>query len=143
MYKITFENVINQGKYDLTSLVGTIDRYHIEGKLTDEEHDELVTRARFGAAPQVDAVDEVVRLWVAVKELTRRIDVLTATPDPDNGETAVEEWPEYVQPTGAHDAYNTGDRITYNGQRYTCNMNGCVWAPDAHPTAWIEEVAEE
>lgn len=26
-----------------------------------------------------------------------------------------EEWPAFVQPTGAHDAYNVGDKITYNG----------------------------
>lgn len=44
-----------------------------------------------------------------------------------------EEWPEYVQPTGAHDAYQAGDKITYNGQHYVCLMDGCVWTPDAYP----------
>ena len=32
------------------------------------------------------------------------------------------EWPEYKQPTGAHDAYHVGDKITYNGKHYTCVM---------------------
>lgn len=29
-----------------------------------------------------------------------------------------DEWPEWVQPTGAHDAYNTGDQVTHNGQHW-------------------------
>ena len=34
----------------------------------------------------------------------------------------VEEYPEYVKPTGAHDAYKIGDKITYNGKRYECHL---------------------
>ena len=29
---------------------------------------------------------------------------------------SIEEYPEWVQPTGAHDAYNTGDKVSYNGK---------------------------
>ncbi|PWM62158.1 MAG: hypothetical protein DBX63_06540 [Clostridia bacterium] len=43
---------------------------------------------------------------------------------------SVDEWPEFVQPTGAHDAYNTGDKVTYNGSRYVCTMDANVYAPD-------------
>lgn len=43
---------------------------------------------------------------------------------------SVEEWPEWVQPTGAHDAYNTGDKVTYNGSHYVCTMDANVYAPD-------------
>ena len=50
-----------------------------------------------------------------------------------------EEYPEYVQPSGAHDAYNTGDKMTYtDGKRYICQMDGCVWNPDTYPQAWKE-----
>ena len=55
----------------------------------------------------------------------------------------VEEYPEYVQPTGAHDAYNTGDKITYNGKKYICKINGCVWDPDTYPAGWEEVVEDE
>lgn len=54
-------------------------------------------------------------------------------------EKPVDEWPEYKQPTGAHDAYHVGDKITYNGKHYTCLMDGCVWTPDAYPQGWREE----
>lgn len=41
----------------------------------------------------------------------------------------VEEWPEWVQPTGAHDAYNTGDKVSHNGKHWVCTMNACVYEP--------------
>lgn len=52
--------------------------------------------------------------------------------EPDTGDT----YPEWVQPTGAHDAYNTGDRVTYNGTAYRSLIDGNVWAPDAYPQGW-------
>ena len=52
---------------------------------------------------------------------------------------SVEEWPEWVQPTGAHDAYNTGDKVTYNGKRYVSLIDGNVYSPDAYPAGWEEQ----
>ena len=40
------------------------------------------------------------------------------------------------QPTGAHDAYNTGDIVNYNGTLYKSLIDGNVWAPDAYPAGW-------
>ena len=51
---------------------------------------------------------------------------------------SVEEWPEFVQPTGAHDAYNTGDKVTYNGKRYISLIDANVYSPDAYPAGWEE-----
>ena len=45
---------------------------------------------------------------------------------------SIEEFPEWVQPTGAHDAYNIGDKVTYNGQHYICTSNANVYAPDVY-----------
>ena len=45
---------------------------------------------------------------------------------------SIEEYPEWVQPTGAHDAYNIGDKVTYNGNRYVCAVDGNVYAPDVY-----------
>ena len=45
---------------------------------------------------------------------------------------SLDEYPEWVQPTGAHDAYNIGDKVTYNGQRYVCTSNANVYAPDVY-----------
>lgn len=45
-------------------------------------------------------------------------------------------YPVWSQPTGAHDAYNTGDIVSYNGALYKSTMDGNVWAPDAYPQGW-------
>lgn len=49
---------------------------------------------------------------------------------------STEEWPEWVQPTGAHDAYNTGDKVTYNGKRYVSRIDANVYSPEAYPAGW-------
>lgn len=47
-----------------------------------------------------------------------------------------EGYPVWSQPTGAHDAYNTGDIVDYNGTLYRSTIDGNVWAPDAYPAGW-------
>lgn len=56
-------------------------------------------------------------------------------PEPDPGESE-DTYPEWVQPSGAHDAYKTGDRVTYQGKVYESTMDGNVWAPDV--AGWTE-----
>lgn len=118
-----FEQVISRGDYDLTAMLQNIDRYHIEGKLTDEDRESLYALAREGAQPVYDYAAEIEAIWAAIRELQGQAQ------DP-------EEWPEFVQPTGAHDAYGVGAQVTYNGQRYRCKLANCVWSPDAYPDAW-------
>ncbi|WP_417051028.1 carbohydrate-binding protein [Dysosmobacter welbionis] len=45
-------------------------------------------------------------------------------------------YPVWSQPTGAHDAYNTGDIVDYNGTLYQSTIDGNVWSPDAYPAGW-------
>lgn len=49
---------------------------------------------------------------------------------------------EWVQPTGAHDAYNTGDLVLFEGTVYRSTMDGNVWSPAAHPTGWAAVIQE-
>jgi hypothetical protein len=51
------------------------------------------------------------------------------TEDPDSP-------PEWVQPTGAHDAYQTGDRVTFEGQVYESLIDANVWSPAVYPAGW-------
>lgn len=46
-------------------------------------------------------------------------------------------YPEWVQPLGASDAYNTGDIVSYNETLYKSTIDGNVWAPDAYPQGWV------
>ena len=130
--KTIFENVIERGGYDLTGLLGKIDSYHVMGRLTDAERDELYAKARAGArdALEYDVKADIDALWAAVRALQGNA---------GSGATEEAQAPaEFVQPTGAHDAYNTGDRVSYNGKLYESVINRNVWSPDVYPDGWNE-----
>lgn len=57
-------------------------------------------------------------------------------PEPEPEPEQPETYPEFVQPTGGHDAYKTGDRVTYQGKVYESTIDANVWAPDAYPQGW-------
>lgn len=45
-------------------------------------------------------------------------------------------YPVWSQPTGAHDAYNKGDIVNYNGVLYESQIDGNVYSPDSYPAGW-------
>ena len=45
-------------------------------------------------------------------------------------------YPVWSRPTGAHDAYNEGDVVDYNGTLYKSIINGNVYSPDEYPQGW-------
>lgn len=53
--------------------------------------------------------------------------------------TSTDEWPEWIQPTGAQDAYNTGDKVTYNGEHWICVIDANVWEPGVYGWNLAEE----
>jgi hypothetical protein len=50
-------------------------------------------------------------------------------------------YPVWSRPTGAHDAYNNGDIVNYNGVLYRSLINGNTYSPDEYPAGW-EQVTE-
>lgn len=50
----------------------------------------------------------------------------------------VEEFPEWVQPTGQHDAYMTGDKVTFKSKHYESVIDYNTWSPEAYPAGWKE-----
>lgn len=44
--------------------------------------------------------------------------------------------PVWTRPTGAHDAYNKGDIVDYNGMLYESLIDGNVWSPEEYPAGW-------
>lgn len=45
-------------------------------------------------------------------------------------------YPIWSQPTGAHDAYNKGDIVDYNGTLYQSMIDGNTYSPEAYPAGW-------
>ena len=138
----TFKTVIGTGRFDLNELVSKVDRYTVEGKITEAQRDELLTQARGYADPNYSFgsswQDEVLRLWAEVRALKAQIAELHPVEEEpvDPEAPPVDEWPEYVQPTGAYDAYPLGAQITYNGLHYVSLIAGNVWTPVAYPAGW-------
>lgn len=131
-----FLAVIRRGGYDLNTLLRRIDEYHIEDKLTDEERVELMAAARGDASPGMDVVQEIQRLWAAIREL--REEIADKSGEIEGGIDAADV-PEFVQPTGAHDGYYHGDLVRYNEVLYMCNAPEgvvCVWSPEIMPDYW-------
>lgn len=53
-------------------------------------------------------------------------------------EVSIDEWPEWVQPQGAHNAYRTGQKCSYDGKHWICVNDYNIYPP---PTGW-DEVTE-
>lgn len=49
----------------------------------------------------------------------------------------VEEWPEWVQPAGSHDAYAKGSKVTHNGERWISDVDSNVWEPGVY--GWTKQ----
>jgi hypothetical protein len=47
-------------------------------------------------------------------------------------------YPIWSQPNGAHEAYNTGDIVDYNGTLYESLIDGNTFSPEAYPAGWKE-----
>lgn len=61
--------------------------------------------------------DVAVSLWVAIS-------------DP------AEEWPEWKQPSGAHDAYQTGDKVSHEDKHWISDIDANVYEPGVF--GWTE-----
>ena len=159
MYEI-IKNVIQSKDYELRDMLYKINKMYIESYITETQKTELDKLARANAnaensyAPVQEQIDEafsqISELKItmeanaqgmsALKEAVEKLGAKIETPV----EEPKEEYPEYVQPTGAHDCYNTGSKITFKGEKYTCLVDGCVWSPEEYPQGWKkEEVTDE
>ena len=49
---------------------------------------------------------------------------------------SVEEWPEWIQPTGAHDAYDKDAKVSHNGKHWKSTMDANVYEPGVY--GWEE-----
>ena len=156
MFKI-FKNVIENSDFDLRDILKKIEESYIKSDLSEEEKTSLEELAREKAKPE----NSYASFQKQIDELYSELNTLKSTVEANaQGTSALkeaveelggtvtepeipvaEEYPEYVQPTGAHNAYHVGDKITFNKKKYICKLDNCVWSPAEYPAAW-EEVIE-
>lgn len=140
MYKI-IKSVIENKDYKLEDMLYKISKMYVEDRITEGEKSELDNLARSKA--------RVENSYNIQKQLENIFARLTALENKGNvkeesTETA-EEYPLFIQPTGAHDSYQTGDKVTFKDKKYFCLMNNCVWSPETYPQGWreVEETIKE
>ncbi len=142
-YYVGLNNIIEAGNFDLTSMVGRINYFVMQGLIDPEEAENLLAAARARAAEQGsygDYQEQINTLAGAVRELNFKLQALMdelgidiAIPATTSGAD------EFVQPTGVHDAYFNGDEVTFEGHVYRCTAPdgvACVWSPVAYPDYW-------
>lgn len=121
------------GVYPYSQPLGATDAYQVGDKISYNGHVYECILANNVWAP-----DAYPPGWKLLDE-----EVVKPEPEPGTGpeepeEPSEEEYPAFVQPTGAHDAYHLGDRVSYNGKNYESLIEGNVWAPDVYPAGWKE-----
>ena len=140
MYEI-IKNVIESKDYELRDILYKINKMYIESAITEEQKTELDNLARENANAEnsyAPLQEQIENIYTELDKIKADINSLKNQEETEEPTEPVEEYPEYKQPQGAHDAYNTGNKITYNGKKYICKMNGCVWSPDVYPAGWEE-----
>ena len=134
MYEMIKTVIASRTYTDSNALIAKIQRLYIEGTLPESQYTELRTMlAEQKPVKAYDVEGELDRVWV---ELRRIASIVDSMPEPTPEPEPSEDVPDWVQPTGAHDAYQKGDKVRYNGNVYESLIDGNVWSPDAYPAGW-------
>ena len=127
--KPMIESTILSGDYELDKILSSIDLYHIEGSLTDEERRELIDLARENAKIQYKEED-ISQLFDRLHALEERVTKLEGT-------EVVEKYPEYED----NRWYFSGEGVTFDGTKYICIAKKTKFSPAEKPKDWQEVVA--
>lgn len=134
---------IELGGFPLQELLLKINTIWVEGQITLEQRNELKDLAFSYAKPEFEYASVDDQITARFEALEARVTTLESQlASLASGETPsipdADEYPEYVQPTGAHDAYHTGDKVTFEGKHYICKLDPCAWSPAVYPQGWDE-----
>ena len=70
-----------------------------------------------------DALFKVIQNHISQSDWTPDIAISLYVP------VSAEAYPQWKQPTGAHDAYNKGDKVTYEAKHYESLIDANIWIP--------------
>ena len=131
---------IRSDDFDLKTVLARIEFFYAKGEISEQDREDLINFARSRAADAMgmDVKAEIKAIVKMLTQLDERLKALEEKIEPSPEPHPEPDIPDWVQPTGAHDAYNTGDKVRYKGRYYECLMDACVWAPDVLPSAWKE-----
>lgn len=137
--------VIEMGNFKLPDILNKIDIFFANDQLSADQRVALIEKARTKANPgnaYPDIETRMTNLELMYRDLKEAFEAFKAefdepTEGDTSGDTGTEDViPEYVQPSGAHDAYMIGDKVIENGKIYESVIDGNVWSPSAYPAGW-------
>ena len=112
----------------------------VTANLTDEKALHVVELYLPWAVDVTYAVDDVRRdegiLYRCIQAHTSQADWKPALVPALWKVISVEEWPEWVRPTGAHDAYDKGAQVSHNGKHWTSDIAANTYEPGVY--GWTE-----
>lgn len=141
----TVQTIINVGGYDLADLTQRIKTLYAMGELSEDEMKQLLDSAAANADQDIllpDVSERVGALETRIAAVEERVGKLeTGGVEPggvEQGEPEepADEWPEWVRPTSKDTQYRKGDKVTFNGQPYTCVKNNVSSNPDEDSKSW-------
>ena len=111
--------------------------------ITQEQIDDLATISEYWKAGVTYAVDKVLnyegKLYKVVQAHTSQADWLpSSVPALYTIYVPAGTISPWVQPTGAQDAYNIGDKVSFEGSNYESLINANTWSPSVYPQGWLK-----
>ena len=76
------------------------------------------------------------KLWKVIQPHTVQEDWRPADAVSLFVEVSIEEWPPIPEVIPSTAPWMAGQKGTWKGLHYICNMDNCVWNPDQYPQAW-------
>lgn len=138
MYDL-IKNVIENGNFNLSTMIDKINFHGIKGNISDSEVDELINLARNKAnfKNDIDLYSVVLEQGKRIKDLEEKVALLLSSNVDNDVEEDTEEvtYPEYV----VGKTYYNGDKITFDNLIYVCTAPDgqvCVWSPTEYPAYW-------
>ncbi|MED9882334.1 MAG: hypothetical protein UFD80_06685 [Blautia sp.] len=147
MYEIV-KNVIDSKRYALGDMLKKIDTLWVQGDITDEQKNELVTLAQTNAdpensnAPLQKQIEEIAKKHLVLEETVTALSATvqkiketvesggTVVPDPEPPVT--EEYPAWEPYNGIPPVpYQVGSKVTHNGKKWESMVPNNVWEPGA------------
>lgn len=140
LYNI-IKQVIESKDFNLSDITGRIEKRCFEGRLTEEERDQLLALANQNASVENEKASEQRQLNVvfknlgeigqAIKELNERMAKVEGNEDAEQPEEA-EEYPVWERWNGIGDIpYQTDSKCTHNGVKYISMVDNNFWEPGA------------
>lgn len=136
MYNL-IKGVLGRKGYELADITKKINAFWVQGILSDEQKEELLSMAQGNAKAEasVDVIAKLTELEGRVKVVEQAL--ASGGSDSETDEPTEETYAEFV----VGKWYYAGDKVSFEGKNYTCIAPSgavCVWSPTDYPVYWEE-----